>query len=147
YAEGGGWKTEVTLINPVDSALYGVAEFFSGNSRQTVPYMIGARSAVTIPMAGTSSEIHSGWIQVTPWEGMVSPSGLLVFSYSANGTPVTEEGLLAFPQQTASRLFVEASGDFNQSKPGSIQSGIALSNSSYSDISVSLDLYALDGTS
>jgi hypothetical protein len=98
-------------------------------------------------MPGGGSETRTGWIQVTPWEGMASPSGLLVFSFSANGTTVTEAGISALSEQTVSSLFVEAYGDFNHGKPGSIQSGIALSNSSSNDISVALELLALDGTS
>jgi hypothetical protein len=146
YAQGGGWKTQLILVNPLDSPLNGVADFFSGSTRKSIPYQIAERSAVTIEMAGGGSETRAGWIQVTPSEGMPSPSGLLVFSYNLNGTTVTEAGVAALSEGSSFRLFVEASGDFNVAQAGSMQTGLALSNSTDNDMPVTLELFALDGT-
>jgi hypothetical protein len=147
YAQGGGWKTELTLINPTDGTVSGVVDFFSQNSQQSLPYSIAPRGSITMPAPGGNLEMTTGWIRVSPHHGMTSPSGLAVFSFKANGVTVTEAGVAALPEATAFRLFVESAGDFINGEPGSIQTGFALSNSRASTVTVNLELFTLRGTS
>jgi len=152
YADGGGWKTQLVLVNPTEGILAGLADFFNdsptsaGISGQTVPYSIAPRSAVRLQLSGNSSETRTGWIRVTPFDGMVRPSGLLIFSFQENGITLTESGVPGMPAASALRVYVEAAGDFDHHEAGSMQSGFALSNSSGSPTTVDWDLLALDGT-
>src|SRR5262249_29723046 len=67
-------------------------------------------------------------------------------SLQVNGVTITEAGVSGVPESAASRVFVETSGNFSQGEPGSMQSGIALSNSDEIDVPAVLELFALDGT-
>ena len=158
YADGGGWKTNVILVNPTEITISGVANFFGGgslgsngapnrNSRETLSYSIAPSSSVTLQLTTRDSEIRTGWIQVTPSGGMPSPSGFLVFSYESDGITVTQTGIPAAPVDSLFRILVEASGDFRNAEPGSIQTGFALANPSTDPAIVNVELFTLNGIS
>jgi hypothetical protein len=153
YADGGGWKTQVILINPTDGILSGTADLFidspagmTGGSRQTVPYGIAPRSSVTLQLATDNSQTRTGWLRVTPVDESVAPAGLLVFSFQANGTTITEAGIPSTAPALGFRVYAEASGDFSHHEPGSVQSGFALTNSGDAPAGISWELFSMDGT-
>jgi hypothetical protein len=153
FADGGGWISSVVLINPTDSTISGSAQFYSqgsastagapvtlsanGTSASSFSYTIPARSAFRLQTSGAGATTRAGWVQITPTSG-AAPSGLVVFSYQANGVRVSEAGVPALQSGSAFRLYAEASGP--------IQTGIAISNSSSLRISVNFELSNLDGT-
>ena len=155
YADGGGWASAVVLINPTDSIISGTAQFYSngttstpgapvnlianGTATSSFSYMIQPRAAFKLQTAGTGSAVQTGWVKVTPNSGTVAPSGLVVFSSQSKGVRVSEAAVPALSSSTAFRTYAEASG--------SIQTGIAVSNPSSSNVTVSFDLTNLDGTS
>src|SRR5262249_10589260 len=96
---------------------------------------------------GGSSAVQSGWIRVTPKSGDAAPSGLVVFAFQSNGVRVPEAGVPALPSSSAFRMYAETAGDFNAQQPGSIQTGIAISNPSASSVTINFELTRLDGTS
>ena len=154
YADGGGWKTQIVLVNPTDGNLTGLAEVFTdsavgaaGSSRQTIPYGIAPRSAVTLQVSSDSPQTRSGWIRVTPDDGSLAPSGLLIFSFQANGITLTQAGIPGSTPASAFRVYAEASGDFNHHEAGSTQSGFAVTNSGDTGAAVSWELFRIDGTS
>jgi hypothetical protein len=154
YADGGGWKTQVVLVNPTDGILAGVADVFTDSASGTadsaphrVPYGIAPRSAVTLELSSDISKTRTGWLRVTPAEGFVAPAGLLIFSFQANGITITEVGIPSSAPATAFRVYAEAAGDFSHQEPGSIQSGFALTNSGDSAAGVDWELFGLDGIS
>src|SRR5207248_6538917 len=61
--------------------------------------------------------------------------------------PVAEAGVSAVPAANAFRLYAEAVGDFSHGAVGSIQTGIAITNTSVSAATVTLELTKLDGSS
>jgi hypothetical protein len=153
YADGGGWKTQVVLTNPTENILTGVAELFidaaagaAGNSRQSVPYGIAPRSAVTLQLSTDNSRTRTGWLRITPVDESVAPSGLLIFSFQPNGTTVTEAGIPGTGPALAFRVYAEASGDFAHQESGSIQTGFALTNSAETAAAVNWELFRMDGT-
>src|SRR5262249_11428579 len=97
FADGGGWKTQVILVNPTGSTLTGSLEFFSqgsgttagtrmtvtvnGTTGQTFNYNLGARSVTKFETSGAGATLKSGWARVTPSSGQNSPAGFLIFSF------------------------------------------------------------------
>jgi hypothetical protein len=154
YADGGGWTSALVLLNPTDAAITGTAQFYSkgtpdnpgapvvltanGSSASGFSYTIPPRSSFKLQTGGTSSTIQTGWVSITPTSGSIAPSGLVVFSFNSNGVRVSEAGVQALPSSSAFRMYVENSA--------SIQTGIALSNPTASNVIVNFDLTNLDGT-
>jgi hypothetical protein len=162
FADGGGWSSEIVLVNPTDSPITGLVQFFSqadanssgtsvslvinGNTGSRFPYNIPARSAVRMRTGDADSSVRTGWARVIPTGESTTPSGLLVFSFKNNGVTISEAGVLAVPDGTMFRLYAEASGPFSSSRPGSIQSAFAISNPGALAASIKLELLGLDGS-
>jgi hypothetical protein len=163
YADGAGWKTDVILLNPTESTLTGTIQFFSqgdlstagspttlvvnGASGSSFDYSIPPRSSVKFQTSNPEDATRAGSVRVTPNGGTRAPSGLVVFSFRRLGKVVSEAGVQALGTASAFRLYAEASGDFNASAPGSIQTGFAISNASSSNVTVIFELTNLDGVS
>lgn len=146
FADGGGWTTRVLLVNPMETSIAGVAEFYSGGSHQDVPYGIPPRATAIVQAPRSGDGVRSGWIRVKPSATMSSPVGLMLFSYELNGITVTEAGMSPVSEGPAFRLFAEGSGNFNAAEPGSVHSGLAISNSDEHAVTVALELFAMDGS-
>ena len=89
--------------------------------------------------AGEEPAILSGSVRVVPAPNTAAPSGVGVFSFRNNRVTVAEAGVPAISAGTAFRLYAEVSG--------SIQTGIAITNTSSNTATVTLELAKLDGTS
>src|SRR6185295_17671886 len=63
------------------------------------------------------------------------------------GITVTEAGVTASRATSAFRLYAESTGNFASGQAGSIQTGIAVANSTSSAAAVNFELTKLDGTS
>jgi hypothetical protein len=157
FAEGGGWTTQVVLVNPTDTALSGNLQFVNpsgaaatltvdGQSGTTFPYTIAPRSARRFQSSGLGAT-QSGSARVTPSAGGRTPSGVVIFTYKAGGITVSEAGVPALRTGSAFRLYAEAAGNFEASAIGSIETGLAIANSSASAANVTFELTRLDGTS
>lgn len=155
FAEGGGWTTQVVLVNPTDSVLNGTVQFRSpsgqaatvnvnGQSGNSFAYSIQPRSSQKLRMSGASSTSVSGSVWIVP-DGDAAPSSLAVFSFrNTNGVTVTEAGVPAVAAGNAFRLYGEASG--NLFALGSIQTGLAVTNLSANAASVRVEVNRLDGS-
>ena len=104
FAQGGGWKTELILVNPTDNNLSGSANFYSQgspgsatNAQQVVRYSIGPRASVTLQPSADAG-LLVGWIRVVPDPDTPAPAGMSVFSYQANGITVTQAAVAATPE-------------------------------------------------
>jgi hypothetical protein len=64
-----------------------------------------------------------------------------------DGVTVAEAGVPAVHEGTAFRLYAEVLGDFGNQAIGSIQTGLAVANTSSIDATVNLSLTRLDGSS
>ncbi len=141
FADGGGWLTQIALVNPGDIALTGTVQFLStsGSILKTQSYSIPARSSQAVQTAGTDATTTVGSVRVVPATNTPAPSGVAIFSYKNAGYTVTEAGVPATPAGNAFRLYAE--------NGPSIQTGIAITNTSSSTATVSLELTRLDGSS
>ncbi len=165
FADGGGWATQIVLVNPGDSTVTGSIQFFSQGTTTTaaVPvtviassqggspesgssftYTIPRRSSYKLATSGAASATASGSVRVTPSSG-VTPSALAVFSFRPPGVPVTvaEAGVPGIRGNTF-RMYVEATSA--GSSIGTVQTGLAISNLAPTSTTVTLDLINLDGT-
>jgi hypothetical protein len=159
FADGGGWTTVVILINLTDLQITGSIQFLgkgsqsspalpvtvTGNGQEgdTFPYAIPPRSSFTLRTSGSNDTTASGSIRVTPDPGNKAPAGLGIFSFRPAGITITEAGVPAIPAGTAFRMYVEASGEFGM--PGSLQTGVAVTNLSNQAITVDFEITNLNG--
>ena len=160
FADGGGWATQVILVNPTDSTITGNIRFFGQGSGTTAAtlvnltlvgtaiessysYSISPRSSQRFTTSNPAS-VSVGSVRVTPDVGSTSPSGLGIFSFTTGGITVSEAGIPALPEGSAFRVYVEASGTPGQ--VGAVQSGLAITDTSGTSNSVTLEVTNLDGS-
>jgi len=156
FADGGGWTTQIVLINPTDNALTGNVQFrdqaglgatitIGNQSGSTFGYTIPPRSSQKLRMSGLSTSTVVGSIRVVPAANGVAPAGVAIFSFRNGAATVAEAGVPSVAAGTAFRVYAVASG--NPGAVGSIQTGLAVSNLSATEATVTLDLYTLSGSS
>jgi len=129
FADGGGWTTQVVLVNPGDTAISGNVQFAdrTGRVTRTDPFNVSARSATRVVTAGTGTSIQTGSVRITPGVNAIS-----IFAFKTNGITVTLAGVPALAAGKAFRSYVESSG--------TVRSGLAIANPSASAVTVSLEL-------
>ena len=141
YASGGGWTTQVVLVNTTDGAISGTVQFL-GSGGSSSPYSIAARSMQRIVATSSGSTTASGGIRVTPDMGTASPSGLSIFSFKNAGVTVSEAGVPTLRSGAAFRMFEIDCGSY----PGQLQTGLAIANPSATNTAtVTLELTTLTG--
>ena len=160
FAAGGGWTTQVILVNPTHAPISGTVQFFGpgseteaaapatltlddGRSGSTFSYAISPRSATRLRTTNPAGPLRVGSVRAVPDTGQPAPSGVSIFSFQKDGTTVSEAGVPASSAGTAFRVYVEAHGTPGQ--PHSVRSGIALTNTSGATTTVMLELTDLDG--
>jgi len=141
FADGGGWTTDILLVNPTDSAISGTLRFTdpAGSLTSSLDYSIPGKTARQFASGGSGDDVRVGAASVVPASGSAAPAGSLVFSYWKSGIRVTQAGVPAVPPTTAFRVYVEASD--------AVQSGIAMTNMSSNSATVRLELINLSGAS
>jgi len=153
FADGGGWTTQIVLVNPTDQALSGTVQLrnpqgqniialgsFSGFSKYSIP----PRSSVKLQTSNASTSTQTGAILVTPDNNGTTPSGVVVFSFKNQGVTVSEAGVQAEPAGTAFRVYAESLGNFGS--VGSIRTGLAVANTSPYSTGVVVEVENLDGS-
>jgi hypothetical protein len=145
FADGGGWRTQVILVNSTDAPMSGTAEFRApnGSTISNSPYSIPARSSARIVTSGTGAAIQTGSVRLVPAGSSRTPSGSTVFTFRSGGVTVTESGVPALRSGTAFRTYVETAGNFTAAAEASIQTGLAIANSAAAPASVTLQIGAL----
>jgi hypothetical protein len=148
FADGGGWVTQILLVNPSDAAMTGSIQFTNDNGQPvtvgtTTTYSVPRRSSQKIATPGTAASTTAGAVRVVPAGGGAVPTALVVFSYKPLGVVVAEAGVPTLGG-TAFRTYVESSGADGQ--PGNIQSGIAVANNGTAAASVTFEVTNLDGS-
>ena len=161
FADGGGWTTQVILVNPTHAPISGSVQFFGpgseteaaapatltladGRSGSTFSYAIPPRSAARLRASNPAGPLQVGSVRAVPDPGQPAPSGVSIFAFQKDGMTVSEAGVPASAAGAAFRVYVEASGTPGQ--PHSVRSSIALTNTSDAPTTVSLELTDLDGT-
>ena len=161
FAAGGGWTTQVILVNPTHALISGNVQFVSSGSQteaaapatltladgrngSTFSYAIPPRSATRLRTSNPAGPLEVGSVRAVPDPGQPAPSGVSIFAFQKDGMTVSEAGVPASTSGAAFRVYVEASGTPGQ--PHAVRSGIALTNTSDAPTTVSLELTDLDGT-
>ncbi len=161
FADGGGWATQVILVNPTDETIAGTVQFLGQGSATTAAApavrtledgRIGSSFEYSIPPNGAYRIITSnppggvavGSVRAIPDPGHRAPSGLVVFSFASAGKTVLEAGVPALAAGSAFRVYVESSGMPEQI--GSIRTGLAIANAAGTANTVTLEVTDLDGT-
>jgi len=142
FADGGGWTTQILLVNTTESTLAGSVQF-SGLS--STNYSIPPGSSSKVATTGAPLGVLTGSVRVQPDSGSRAPVGVAVFSFKNGGVTVSEAGVPSFRPASVFRLYVESSGAAGQ--VGSIQSGIALANPSATSTLVTFELTTATGVS
>jgi hypothetical protein len=134
FAQGGGWTTQVPLLNPTGSLLAGTVEFIdpAGTTIDTQRYSIAGSSAAVIRMSSGGPVLRTGWIRIRPDGTQASPVGVSIFSFIANGVTVTESGIQALPASARMRMYVENSGV--------LQSALALANNNLQAVTLNVQV-------
>jgi hypothetical protein len=157
FVDGGGWTTDVVLINddPLESAfveldfigLSGepVAETIDGQTASSFKFSIRERDWSRITLNGAGTGMRAGYIRVVAGGGGHSGgfSGLALYTFKPAGTTVSTVSLPIVQPGATFRLFVEESSD----AAGKIRTGVAITNLSSTASSVSLELTDLKGGS
>lgn len=156
-ADGGGWTTELLLVNRSDTVASGSMQFYAssgqslnvnldGQTANQFFYSIPARSARRFRTGGSTSTTSTGWIQIAPDANTQTPSAAALLSARANNVTISETIVAASAASSTFRIYAELSGDFSSRQAGSTQTGVAISNPGSTAVSVSIDATNLDGT-
>ena len=159
YTHGGGWRTQVVLVNTTDAAIGGTVQFYdegsataaaapvtiniNGQVSTSFSYTIRPRASVKLQTSGaTGNAVQVGSVRITP-DGATAPSAFAIVSFSSNGVTVSEAAVQTQPLGTAFRTYVEVNSD--PAKPPVSQSGIAIANNSSTAATVNFEITALNG--
>jgi hypothetical protein len=150
-AVGGGWVTQVVIVNPGDTTISGsvvlsdpsgqpLALTFDGQTDSRFTYSIPPRTARKLVSSGAGSSTRTGSVRLESTQtGGVLPSALLILSFRSSGVTVSEASVPAVAEATALRMYVEE-GD-----AGIIRTGIAIANPSSSEVAANFELLDLHG--
>ena len=162
FADGGGWTTQVILVNPTHAPIRGSVQFFDSGS-ETAPaapktltladgrsgseftYAIPPRSATRLRTSNPTGPLEVGSVRAVPDTGQTAPAGVSIFTYQKDGMTVSEAGVPASTAGAAFRVYVEARGTAGEARTV-LRSGIAVTNTSDAPTTVRLELTDLDGT-
>jgi len=142
YAAGGGWTTELLLVNPSDQAISGTVQPIGGGT--AFRYGIPSRTSQKFVFAGTADAIRSGAFRVIPDTGM-TPSAACIFSFVKNGVRVTEATVPDVPTSAAFHAYGEITTSVLPGTPGSIRSGFAVTNTSAAPVDVTVEITNSEG--
>jgi virginiamycin B lyase len=138
FADGGGWSTQVVLVNATDEVTRGTVYFLTqtGEQLETIDYTLASRSSRSLALS-RGATMRVGSARVTPAPNNKTPSGLLILSFKRDGVTVSEAGVPAVAAATAFRMYAEGSN--------SVYTGLAIANLSPDPASVNLELMTLAG--
>jgi sugar lactone lactonase YvrE len=133
FTAGGGWTTQVLLVNPTNVPLNGTVTMDA-----TYRYAIAPRSSSKI-VSGSWDAPRTGNIVVNPAQGTALPVVSTVFSQVTNGVTVTETGVATTGIASSFRVYAE----FDLRRQ--LQTGIAIANTGSNTANIQFDLLTLDG--
>jgi hypothetical protein len=147
FADGGGWHTQVLLVNPTEASIGGTVEFWRQGSLSSaapqVSYTLPSKSSRRIQMPGTSEEVITGFARILPATGNRVPSALVVFFFIKDGVTVSEAGIQAVRPAGGAAMYAQMYSPSRDT--GSIQTGVAFANPRSSAVTVTLGLTGYDG--
>ena len=143
YADGGGWQSEVQLVNPTDVTLTGTVQLVTLEGGDTYfAYYIPPYSAVSLHTPGEGSFARSGWALITPANGTSSPVSSLLVLNNTNGVTTTLGTVYATDASSSYHVYVEKL-ESQQSSSGLV----TIANPASTEAFVTLDLLNMSGES
>jgi glucose/arabinose dehydrogenase len=153
-AAGGGWRTDIILLNQTDELISGMVRLLSpsgqdqavmidGMNVSSVVYIVPARSSRKLRATGEVSTL-SGSFVVTPDENQFAPAVATVYTYAADGVTTSATGLVVNPTAQEFDIYTEVEGAAGTI--GSIQTGVAIANPASEPVEVDYELIRLDGS-
>jgi len=153
FADGGGWTSQIVLVNPSDQSISGSVQFFGqgtltapaqpvtvsigGQTNSSFAYTIAPRSSVRLRTAGVGTNIQVGSARVVTSDRL--PEAFAIFSFKKDGFTVSEAGVPTISSGNAFRMYVETG-------TGGLQTGLAVVNLSSTPAIVNFELTTLAGT-
>jgi hypothetical protein len=155
-ADGGGWNTDVLLVNTSDATATGTLQFLSpsgqnmnvvidGQTNNQFAYSIPARSSRRFRTAGTAAGSSAGSVRVTPSGTTRAPSVSALLSFTAANNLVQETATAGVSSGGAFRLFVESSGNFGNREALSVRTIVGISNHGEAAANLTIEATNLDG--
>jgi hypothetical protein len=143
YAQGAGWTTQFTLINPTDDPIAGALNLTeqSGGLVASLRYYIPGRASWHYIASNDNTSLHVGSAAAIPDQSNPVPVGIAIFSFKSGGITVSEAGVPSMQAGSAFRLFGESSAT------GDVRTGIGILNPSDLPTTVTFDLSNMDGSS
>jgi hypothetical protein len=144
--DGGGYATQIALMNPSSGGSLGTLAFYDDNGapmpgQSVINYTLPPNGAVKYATAGNGN-LKVGYAVLTTSSGAPLVGNGIVISMKSGGGVTSLAGVPAAPQTTSSRVFIETS-----SHPLERNTGIALVNRNNQPATIIADLIAVDGTS
>jgi hypothetical protein len=137
FAAGGGWMTQILLVNPTDQSVSGSVVMDGASTL----YSIAPRSATKVVRSDAGGQVRTGMVIVTPASGNVAPVVSSVFTLVSNGVVVTESGVAAPATGQAFRVLAELD------PTRSMRTGIAIANARSVTATIQYDILDLGGQS
>jgi hypothetical protein len=139
FADAGGWRTKVILVNPTDQTISGVVQFF-GEGTATIP----ATPLILNVNGAVNSSFAYSIRPRSPAGGTTAPASFAVLSFVSNGVTVSQTTVETQVPALALRSFVEF--DSKTPVPGATQDALAIANTSVTPATVNFELLNGDGT-
>jgi hypothetical protein len=159
FVDGGGWSTEVVLMNRSSAPQHGTVQFYgagtstdaapllemrvNGETRSTFDYSIPPQSIARFVTESTGTQMATGSVRITPTSGDTpgsTPDVVGILALKRDGRTVTESSIAAGSVGTAFRAYVEAAVGTQW-----INSSFALVNNANVPNVVSFQMMTLDG--
>src|SRR5207237_2678064 len=105
FAVNGGWRTELILVNTMDTPISGTMTFTDGSGNPiTVPvgtitanslsYTVAQRRTVKFILPNTGAALQTGVVKLTPTLGDRAPVPLGIFAYTTGSVRVAEASVV-----------------------------------------------------
>ena len=151
FADGSGWKTHLLLVNPTDGVTAGTISFLEPGTPASPPgpalvelegndtyeFSLPPRSGQRIETRGVLPGLRVGSVRIGPAPGSAAPFVSVIFGFQNEGITVSETGAKG-ESAVALRIYVESEG--LPGEVGSIRSGVAIANPTFSPITVDLEI-------
>ncbi len=137
FAAGGGWTTQILLVNPTDQSING--SVVTGGT--STLYSIAPRSATKVVQSDAAGQVRTGMVIVTPAPGTAAPVVSTVFTFVSNGVAVTESGVATAGTAQSFRVLAELD------PMRAMKTGIAIANAGSVTATVQYELFDLGGQS
>ena len=151
---GGGWLSEIILLNPTDRVMEGQVMLRRADRLRAAieeTYVLAAGSVFQIGVPdGSEYSITARYAQITPKAGSLVPSTFAIMSlengpsYDPERITVTSTSVTADYAGRDFRTFFESRE--GSRSPGSVNTGVALANPSDKTVTVTVEVLTKNGT-